>query len=368
VAARGEPGRRDPDTAPGGSTPTGDVAARGAQVAANNGGQARGNLTAMDRGRMLEKCREGQWRLSDLDWGVPPRSMSRDQETAVVQYFTDMAGIERLAKAMFEEQRRRADDPVLKKIFGTFVVDEERHAQCAEQLARHYDVHQYRDYRVNEHLERFAPHFIDAVHYLSAEIANAYITTGELLLDIALLRSLDDYVSDDMSHQAMERINRDESRHIAVDYHMVEYYSSPQYLLDRAAEPTRPWPEKLRGWWAFCNMLYFASPFLRDVFFAPLDMCDPSGRRLKQAFKRIQLLGNKPGVAARPFTRFLRTVQTLFNHPVTGRLFGRVLLRIAGVDARVMGQLYDDDELERVTRMSFDELAAEAVQEKYQPA
>jgi rubrerythrin len=322
----------------------------------------------MDRARMLQKCRDGQWRLDDLDWSVPPRGMTRDEEIAVVQYFTDMAGIERLAKALFTEQQRRTDDPQLRKIFATFVVDEERHALCAERLARHYDVHHYRDYRTNEHLERFAPHFVDAVHYLSAEIANAYITTGEMLLDIALLRSLDDYVDDDMSHQAMERINRDESRHIAVDYHMVEYYSSEQYLSDKAKQPPRPVGEKLRGWWAFANMLYYASPFLRDVFFAPLDMCDPSGRRLKQAFKRIQLLSTKPGVAARPFTRFLRTIQVLFNHPVTGRVFGRILLRLAGVDARVMGELYDEDDVARVRTMSFDELAREAVQEKYQPA
>ena len=40
---------------------------------------------------------------------------------------------------------------------------------------------------MNENLVRFRPHFVDAVKHVSAEIANAYITSGEILLDVALL-------------------------------------------------------------------------------------------------------------------------------------------------------------------------------------
>ena len=71
--------------------------------------------------------------------------------------------------------------------------------------------------------------------------ANAYITAGELILDVALLRSLDDYVADEMSHRAMYLINRDESRHIAIDYRMVEYYASPEYAAIRMVSLSRLW-------------------------------------------------------------------------------------------------------------------------------
>jgi len=54
----------------------------------------------------------------------------------VVQYFTDMAGIERLAAALFEEQRRRADDSALAALFESFVVDEARHAEVALRQTR----------------------------------------------------------------------------------------------------------------------------------------------------------------------------------------------------------------------------------------
>lgn len=318
------------------------------------------NLTAM-----LDKCRSQQWRIRDLDWSAEPRALSRDDEIAIVQYFTDMAGIERLAGALFAEQRRRVRDPVLREIFGTFIVDEERHAQVAERLARHYDVHGYQHYELNEHLQRFQPHFVAMIRHVSAEIANAYITTGEMLLDIALLRSLDDFVNDEMSSQAMKLINRDESRHIAIDFHMVEYYCSEEFLRDREREGAKPLRERVKGWWTFCNMLYYAGPFLRDVFFAPMDMCDPSGKRMYEAFKRIQLLASKPGVAARPFTRFLRTLQLLFNHPVLGRVLGGVVVRVAGVDPRVMAELYTEVEQRRAAKMSFQEMAEEAVGAKY---
>ena len=83
----------------------------------------------MDLTRMLELCRRDQWNADDLDWTVKPRAMSRDDEIAIVQYFTDMAGIELLAGALFQVQRDKTDDPTLKKIFSTFVADEKRHAR-----------------------------------------------------------------------------------------------------------------------------------------------------------------------------------------------------------------------------------------------
>ena len=140
---------------------------------------------------MLDLCRRDQWRIEDLDWSVRPRELSREDEIAICQYFTDMSGIELLAGALFELQRDNARDPTLRAIFESFVVDEERHSRVALLLAKHYDVHRYQRYELNPHLVRFRKHFVEAVRHVAPDVANAYITTGELLLDIALLRSLD---------------------------------------------------------------------------------------------------------------------------------------------------------------------------------
>ncbi|HHH11406.1 MAG TPA: hypothetical protein ENK23_04960 [Sorangium sp.] len=319
----------------------------------------------MDLQRLLHKCHRDQWHIDDLDWSAPARAMPAAKEQAVVQYFTDMAGIERLAGALFAEQRRHETNPVLREIFTTFIGDEERHAQVAQRLADHYNRHHYRTYTQNPNLARFRPHFLNTVRSVAPDVGNTYIITGELLLDIALLRSLDDYVDDHMSHAAMRLINRDESRHIAIDYYMVGYYCSDAYVQQLKHTPAKPFTARLTAYRTFALMLFYAGPFIREVFFEPMDLTDPSGKRMYQAFKRIQLLSRKPEVARRPFARYLRSLQVLFNNPVVGGLFGPLLSRLAGLDPRVLVELYNEAEERRAATMTMDELAAEALEDKH---
>jgi len=313
---------------------------------------------------MLEKCVRDQWSVDDLDWTLPPPELPRDKEEAVVQAFTDMAGIELLAGALFEVQRTKTTDPLLKKIFATFVADEKRHSAAAAKLAKHYDVHHYREYRESASLTQFRPHFLAVVKHASPEIANAYITAGELILDVALLRSLDDYVDDEMSHRAMYLINRDESRHIAIDFYMTEKYSSDEYLADIAKRGRMTVRQLAGGIRSLAKMMWFAKPFLQDVFLAPMDLTDPSGRRLREAFKRVQLIMRKPNVARLPFSRLMIGMQNLYNRPVAGRLFGPVLLRLLGAEDRAARFLFTPEELARSQRMTFDEMAEDALAAK----
>lgn len=315
---------------------------------------------------MLAMCRRDQWSVDDLDWSLAPRALPKDHEIAVCQYFTDMSGIELLAGELFKVQRDKASDPTLAAIFDSFVVDEARHSEVAARLAAHYDVHRYRPYALNPHLVRFQRPFVEAVHHLPPDIACAYITSGELLLDVALLRSLDDFVDDAMSHAAMRLVNRDESRHIAVDFYMVEYYTSRAYDERLALEPAPSLEQRARSFFALLTFLYHAGPFFRDVFFAPMDLTDPSGARLIEAFKRIQLLGDRPGFATRPFARFIKSLQALFNDPRVNAVAGPVLARMIGLDPRVIRTLYTDDEKRRADAMSIDEMAAEALAAKYE--
>lgn len=314
---------------------------------------------------MLRMCHEGQWKIADLDFSQRPRPMNRDDEMAVVQYFTDMSQIERLAGALFVEQERRAKDPTLKEIFATFVVDEMRHAHAAQMLADHYDVHHYKVYRTSDSLAHFFPSFVDAIRHLSDDVANAYITSGELVLDIALLRSINDFVNDPLSAQAMELINRDESRHIAIDYYMVGYYASPEYREKRKQEvPKRTLAEQAAGARAFASMTRWGRPFFRDVFFAPMQRVDPTGKRLREAFKRMQILGSKPGVGDLPLARFWNKMMDLYNHPRTGPRAKDVIASIVGAEPEFMERLTTDEELARAHRLSFEELAEEALEVK----
>src|SRR4029077_725255 len=106
-------------------------------------------------------------------------------------------------------------------------------------------------------------------------------------------------------------------RHIAIDFHMFEHYTSDEYQAAVAKEPGRPLAEQLGAWWSLAAVCRHAAPFFREVFFGPMDLVDPSRRRIREAFKRIQLLENKPRVARRPFSRFLHFMQALQRNPLS---------------------------------------------------
>jgi hypothetical protein len=320
----------------------------------------------MDLERMLDKCRKGQWRIDQLDWNVQPRELSRKDEIAIVQYFTDMAAIERLAGALFAVQRDIVEDEILKKIFATFVADEERHAQAAEKLANHYNVHNYKRYGESPELTRFRPHFLNAIRYVSPAVANMYITAGELMLDIALLRSLNDYVNDAMSNQVMDLINRDESRHIAMDHYMFEYYDSREYR-QRARKVTKRKTarDRMQAAWAFGNMLFYARPFALAVFLRPMEILDPEGKRMREAVKRSQLLLQKSTQGKQTFEKFMLYLRKAYNTPVVGQAFGKAIARIAGAPPEYMVDVFTEEERKRAMQMTMEQMGEEALNAKF---
>lgn len=95
-------------------------------------------------------------------------------------------------------------------------------------LADHYDRRSLRVYRPSAALSRFFDHFMLTVTGLEDDVANTYITTNELILNIALLHSINNYVDNDTNTQAIRLINHNKSRHITINYHIINYYSSPK--------------------------------------------------------------------------------------------------------------------------------------------
>jgi hypothetical protein len=312
---------------------------------------------------MLEKCRRDQWSVGDLDWSGTPRPMSREDEIAIVQCLTDMAGIERLAGELFETQRRRVEDPVLREIFATFVKDELRHSHAAQMLADFYNVHHYKHYVQSDALQKFTPHFISAVREAPLEVANTFILGGELMLDIALLRSLNDYVADDMMRKAMHLINRDESRHVAIDFHMVEYYASDEFRARQRKQLTLA--DHARAARVLAKMAYHSRPFFRAVFFEPMARLDPSKKRIREAIKRLQLLRAKPNVANQPMARLLLALQKVNDTPYLGKAFATVFTRMIIIEPELYRRLTDEAEERRAAKLSYEQMAEEALAVKY---
>ena len=161
----------------------------------------------------------------------------------------------------------------------------------------------------------------------------------------------------------MRLINRDESRHIAIDYHMVELLRVRR-LRGAARRPARSRRSRERANGAratFADCSTSGKPFFRDVFFAPMDHVDPTGMRIREAFKRVQMLSAKPGITRRPFGAFMLALRNTYNTRVGRALLGRVLTRIAGMQPRFMENMLSADDVERAGKMSFDELAQDAL-------
>ena len=100
------------------------------------------------------------------------------------------------------------------------------------------------------------------------------------------------------------------------------------------------------------------------MFFVPMDRIDPTGERLREAFKRMQLLGTRPGLDELPLVKFWSSMMHLYNKPWLGRRGKEAIARVVGAEPRFMQYLASDEELARARAMSLDDLAEEALAAK----
>jgi hypothetical protein len=243
--------------------------------------------------KMLERCEREQWALTDFDWTTTPIALSPEREQEICAYYVNMSYIERLAGALFLALAKRVDDPTLAAIFETFHADELRHSQAAARLADYFDVHHYRVYTPNIPMLRFTPAFVNLIESVSPAFATNFILGGELILDVALLRGLNAYVDDPLSRAVVEKINQDESRHIAIDMHMTEYFAA------RAdGREANPWLDP--NWW---GVLTWGPGFFAEVIFRPMQRLDPSQAQMRDVMRRIRRFYDRASVAANPAVR-----------------------------------------------------------------
>lgn len=248
----------------------------------------------MNLDRMLDKCRKGQWNVGDFDWSQKPAPLSRFDEMEACQAFTNLIYIERIAAAAFLEFGKQATDPAEKAIFETFYDDEIRHAEAMWNLSKYFDVHQYKIYTPDPNLVKFVRAMSEMINGISPEFASAMVTAGELVLDVALLRSVNDYIEDPLSRAVIEKINQDESRHIAMDFYLCEKYGQEE------GEPpsVRQFFETMSNPTLVAGM-YWATVALSEMFGRIQAIMDPQGTRFIEAQRRFAMLGEKnPKIAA----------------------------------------------------------------------
>ncbi len=179
----------------------------------------------LDLDRILEATSKGQWSVDDFDWSAPLEGADgltkrEKRQAGMALVFT--AGLERQAARVFSLCAEYTEDPRAKQIYRLFEADELRHAEAELRLARRYGV-EWKDqpwpvrWMFHELKKNFRP-----PHRGTHELSSATIVLFELALDSILIPALKERVSDPLQAQVFRRIDLDESRHLAMDYWLLD--------------------------------------------------------------------------------------------------------------------------------------------------
>ncbi len=179
---------------------------------------------AIDMDAMLDKIRDRQWALADIDWTAPGADTVSDEFRPKLKAFmADLCWIENIGARGFAAMAKKAPDPTLAEIYRYFHAEEQRHANAELALMKRWgmlDDGEMPEPNVNI---RLAIDWLDTyADGMSLSILGTVIPMLEVALDGALLKFLLDEVNDPVCHQVFEKINNDESRHIAVDFEVLD--------------------------------------------------------------------------------------------------------------------------------------------------
>lgn len=178
----------------------------------------------MDLPEMLAKIKDRQWALADIDWDAPGADKITDeQRPKLKEFMSDLVWIEQVGARGFASLAVKAEDDTLAEIYRYFHAEEQRHANAELALMRRWGMledDEIPEPNVNirlviEWLDRYGD-------TMSLGALGTVIPMLETALDGALLKFLLEEVEDPLCHEVFQHINSDESRHLAVDFAVLE--------------------------------------------------------------------------------------------------------------------------------------------------
>lgn len=243
---------------------------------------------AIDMEAMLAKIKDRQWALADIDWDAPGADTIReDFRPKLKAFMADLCWIENVGARGFAALAKKAPTPTLAEIYRYFHAEEQRHANAEMALMKRWgmlDDGELPEPNVNI---RLAIEWLDAFSdSMPLSVLGTVIPMLEVALDGALLKFLLDTVEDPVCHQVFEKINNDESRHIAVDFEVLDLIGHAKArrlaieLVGRIASPG-----------LIIGMLMYV-PLLKRIYGEMAEMgLEPE--RLNNAVKRFKQLGER---------------------------------------------------------------------------
>ncbi|MCA9534566.1 MAG: ferritin-like domain-containing protein [Myxococcales bacterium] len=199
----------------------------------------------LDLTQMLQKIEAGYWSLDDIDWDQPGHDLIKPEQYGKLRDFMcDLVWIEHVGAKGFAALARQAPDPLLAEIYRHFEREEAQHARAELALMRRWGMVGAEEIPVANVNIRLTMQWMDKhTDTLDFATLTCVIAMLEVALDGALVKLLLDQVEDPVCHEVFRLINRDEARHLTMDFHVMELMGlQPQTInsLRFAAKSLRP--------------------------------------------------------------------------------------------------------------------------------
>ena len=256
---------------------------------------------AMDLDEMLQRIKDKQWALADIDWDAAGAELIEPELWAKLKPFmTDLMWIENVGARGFAALARTAPTPTLKSIYEHFHAEEQKHANAELALMRRWGMLENDEVpppSVNVQLViTWLDKFSDG---MSLSILGTVIPMLEVALDGALIKFITDEVKDPVAQEVFKRINSDESRHLAVDFEVMDILGHAD-MRKLVVDFVGSWmnPALIVGTLSYFPLLNK----MRDNIVA----MGVNEERLYQAMRRFQSVGERSAFARRvPMYRFI---------------------------------------------------------------
>lgn len=179
---------------------------------------------AIEMEAMLEKIKERQWALADIDWDAPGAETIRPEFRPKLKAFmADLCWIENIGARGFAALAKKAPTPTIAEIYRYFHAEEQRHANAELALMKRWGMLEDGEVPEPNVNIKLAIEWLDTfADNMPLSVLGTVIPMLEVALDGALLKFLLESVEDPVCHQVFEKINNDESRHIAVDFAVLD--------------------------------------------------------------------------------------------------------------------------------------------------
>lgn len=185
-------------------------------------------MTVLNLGETLETIKRKQWVLKDIDWDAPGAELvTEEQKPKLKAFMADLMWIEHIGARAFAGMAINAPDPTLREIYRYFHAEEQKHANAELALMKRWGLLGDAEIPLPTLQIAYALDMMDrTADKMSFEMMATQIPMLECALDGALLKFLTDEVKDPLLKVVLNKVNSDESRHLAVGFHVMGMLSA----------------------------------------------------------------------------------------------------------------------------------------------